>query len=75
MKQYKFKANSNRYFYKFMPPSAGLTSPGIVIYDNKVAIVNTGEKISAVVLYNRDFYLNSKNLFDFIWNMLPAPSI
>jgi sugar-specific transcriptional regulator TrmB len=75
IKKFSYKANSTRYFYKFMPSSVGLTSPGIVIYDNKVAIVNVGEKISGVILYNKDYYMNSKNLFDFIWQVLPAPSI
>lgn len=75
IKKFSYTAKSNRYFYKFMPASVGLTSAGIVIYDNKVAIVNTGEKISGVILYNKDYYMNSKKLFDFIWQMLPAPSI
>lgn len=75
IKKFNYTAKSNRYFYKFMPASVGLTSPGIVIYDGKVAIVNAGEKISGVILYNKDYYTNSKKLFDFIWEMLPIPSI
>lgn len=74
IKKFSYSAKNNRYFYKFMPASVGLTSPGIVIYDNKVAIVNTDD-IGGVVLYNKDFYTNSRKLFDFIWQMLPVPSI
>lgn len=75
IKHFDYKTKSNRYFYKFMSPTVGLTSPGIIIYDNKVAIVNVENKVSGMILYNKDYYLNSKKLFDFIWQMLPAPSI
>jgi sugar-specific transcriptional regulator TrmB len=75
IKKFNYTAKSNRYFYKFMPSTVGLASPGIVMYNNKVAIVNAGDKISGVVLYNKDYYTNSKKLFDFIWQLLPAPAI
>lgn len=73
--KYNYKVLSKRYFYKFMPKSGAISSPGIVIYDNKVAIINNKDKICGVILYNRDYYLNSKNLFDFIWQSLPQPAI
>ncbi len=75
IKKFNYTAKSNRYFYKFMPTSVGLNSPGIVIYDNKVAIINAGDKVTGVVLYNKDYYMNSKKLFDFIWQILPEPTI
>lgn len=74
IEKFSYRANSNRYFYKFMPPHVGLTSPGILLYDNKVAIINTDVKISCIVLYNSDYYQNSKKLFDFIWELLPQPN-
>lgn len=68
-------AQGGRYFYKFMPMDVGLTAPGILLFDNKVAIINSKEgKPVCVVLYNADYYINSKKLFDYIWATLPKKS-
>ena len=71
----KFKLNqtveTNRYHYKYMPADVGLTAPGILMYNNKVAIINGKENFSIVVLTNADYYINSIKLFDFIWKVLP----
>jgi len=67
--------NNNRYFYKFMPSSLkwSLTSEDILIYDRKVVLVNYKDPISIVVLESADFYNNFKELFDFIWRIIPKP--
>lgn len=75
IKQFSYTAKSNRYFYKFMPTGVNLTSPGILYYDNKVATINKKGKLSAIVLRNKDYYDNSIRLFDFIWKILPKPTI
>ncbi len=75
IKQYNYTAKSNRYFYKFMPAGVDLTAPGILHYDNKVAIINVKGKPNGVVLLNKDYYINSKKLFNFIWKILPEPNI
>ena len=62
---------TKRYFYKHMPADVGLTAPGILMYDNNVAIINGKENFSVVVLHNADYYVNSIKLFDFIWKVLP----
>ncbi|MGH7203203.1 MAG: TrmB family transcriptional regulator [Candidatus Levyibacteriota bacterium] len=64
-------AKTERYFYKYMPADAGVTAPGILMYDNTVAIVNGKENFSVVVLRSVDYYINSVRLFDFIWKVLP----
>ncbi len=70
--KYDYTAKNNRYLYKFMPSDVGLTAPGILLYDNKVAIVNIkGKTAGCFVLHNKDYYVNSRKLFDFIWKMLP----
>jgi sugar-specific transcriptional regulator TrmB len=66
-------AATRRYFFRFMPNHVGLTSPGILLYDNKVAIINVRKQLEMVVLYNTDYYMNSKRLFEFIWSVLPDP--
>jgi sugar-specific transcriptional regulator TrmB len=71
IKKFSFTTSIKRYRYKFMPESVGLTAPGILLFDNKVAIINTKGSPSAVVLRNSDYYVNSKKLFDFIWKLLP----
>ena len=64
---------TKRYFYKYMPADVGLSAPGILMYDNKVAIINAKDNFSIVVLNNSDYYYNSIKLFDFIWKVLPEP--
>lgn len=64
-----------RYYYKYMPPRTGLTSPGILLYDNKVVIINGADVPHAYVLLNRDYYENSVKLFDFIWDVLPGAKL
>jgi hypothetical protein len=66
-------AETRRYFFRFIPNHVGLTSPGILLYDNKVAIINGRDKLEMVILYNIDYYMNSKRLFEFIWSVLPDP--
>lgn len=74
IKEFSYTANNDRYFYKFMPPEMELTAPGILHYDNKVAIINIkGKQHSATVLNNKDYYSNSKKIFNFIWSILPGP--
>lgn len=72
----KILSEQNKYFYKFMPPDLkwSLTSEDILIYNGKVAIINYKGNVTCVVLHSPDFYNNSKELFDFVWRMLPAPA-
>ena len=64
-----------RYYYKFMPPKAGLTSPAILLYKNKVVIINGKDVPHAYVLHHKDYYENSVKLFDFIWDVLPGAKL
>lgn len=75
LKDFNLSTQTARYHYKFMPPHVQLSSADILIYDNKVAIINVKDKISGIVLYNADYFTNSKNLFDFIWTTLPEPKL
>jgi len=70
---FKLLSESNNYFYKFMPPDLkwSITSEDILIFDGKVAIISYKGTISSTVLQSADFYNNSKELFDFIWRMIP----
>ena len=54
-----------------MPKNLKLSSEDILIYDGKVAIINYTGKITSMVLHSRDYYSNSAELFDFIWEILP----
>lgn len=64
-------SKNNRYYYKLIPKDLKLTSEDILIYNSKVAILNYKSKLNGVVLHNIDYYNNSKELFDFIWKMIP----
>lgn len=65
----KFDAKS-RYQYKISPVSLTAGALDILIYDNKVSIITFNEGITGVVIYNKDYYNNSKALFDYIWQTL-----
>jgi predicted transcriptional regulator len=73
---FKTLSQQVNYFYKFMPPELkwSITSEDILIYDGKVAIINYKGNVSCAVLHSADFYNNSKELFDFIWRILPEPT-
>jgi len=65
--------NTDRYFYKFLPNHLKLSSEDILIYENKVAVINFRGGGSSIVLQSADFYNNFKELFDFMWNLIPDP--
>lgn len=65
--------HTNRYFFKFLPKRLKLSSEDILIYDEKVAILNFRGGGTSIVLQNADFYNNLKELFDFIWILLSDP--
>jgi sugar-specific transcriptional regulator TrmB len=67
----KLLAKNNRYSFKFMPKDLQLSSEDILIFDGKVAIINYKGNVSSVVLHSVDYYKNSKELFEFIWKILP----
>ncbi len=68
-------AQNRGYYYKFMPADLkwSITSEDIVIFEGKVAIINYTGKVSIVVLQSPDFYNNFKEIFDFIWRIIPDP--
>jgi sugar-specific transcriptional regulator TrmB len=70
-KQTQFSSKNNRYFYKFLPSDIKLSATDILIYDNKVAIINVQNKITGMIIKNPEYYINSKQLFDLNWRMLP----
>jgi predicted transcriptional regulator len=63
--------HKKRYFRKFIPPDVRLSRADTLIYDGKVSIVNFDNKIVGTVLQNRDYYINAKGMFDFVWKLLP----
>lgn len=65
--------NNDRYSYKFMPENLKLSSEDILMYDSKVAIINYRGNVSTIILQSPDFYNNLKELFDFIWKIVPEP--
>ncbi len=65
--------DKERYQYRFLPKGMHITAADTLIYEGKVSIINLGEKPTGVVLKDINYYQNSKDLFDLIWNTLPAP--
>jgi len=68
---YRYK----RYQYKFISSDVKLASADILIYDNRVSIINIKSTISGIVVHNSDYAKNSKELFDFNWKLLPELDI
>lgn len=70
-KQTMVTSQNPHYFYKFLPKEVELSAADTLIYDGKVSIINVRGQITGVVLYNPDYYNNSRELFDLHWNSLP----
>jgi sugar-specific transcriptional regulator TrmB len=71
-KEYIQGFNENkRHRYKILPNDMELTGQDVLIYDNKIAIINLKDTISGIILHNNDLFNNFKLLFDFLWKILP----
>jgi sugar-specific transcriptional regulator TrmB len=71
--QTQLSSLNERYFYKFISNKVKLAPADTLIYDGKVSIINVKNEITGVVLSNPEYYNNTKELFDFIWGILPDP--
>ncbi len=70
------QSTNPRFHYKFHPKEISFSAADTLIYDGKVGIINSrNNDISGIILKNNEYYNNSKELFDFIWKMLPEVSI
>lgn len=63
-------AQTGKYQYKYMTKKIRLESPGILMYDNNVAIISSKGELNSIIVHNKDYYTYSKDLFDFIWESL-----
>jgi sugar-specific transcriptional regulator TrmB len=65
---------NSRHYFKFFPTDVKLTSNDILIYNDKVAIINLPgpDNLNGVILQNKDYYNNSKQLFALLWRFLPS---
>lgn len=61
------------HLFKFLPEDIKLTANDILIYEGKVAIINIADKdnVTGIVLHNKSYYENSKQIFDLLWRLLP----
>ncbi|HSX08708.1 MAG TPA: helix-turn-helix domain-containing protein [Candidatus Saccharimonadales bacterium] len=66
-----FSTNNDRHIYKFLPNGINLSAADILIYDGKVGIVNVQSQFTGIVLKNKDFFNNLKELFDLVWKIVP----
>jgi predicted transcriptional regulator len=64
-------AKNNRYHYKIAHPLIKFSSSDVMIYNNKIAIINLAENVSGLIIKSPDFYKLSKEIFDFVWKMTP----
>jgi sugar-specific transcriptional regulator TrmB len=62
-------AESNKYFFKFTKMK--LTPADVMIFNGRVAIVTASEKPSGIIIQNDHYYRLSKEIFDFVWSVLP----
>ncbi|MBN1617928.1 hypothetical protein JW887_01125, partial [Candidatus Dojkabacteria bacterium] len=63
-------AKSNNFKFKIAPYKMNIDLIDILIYDGKVAMINFRNSIVGSVLINKDYYLNSKVSFDFMWDRI-----
>ena len=70
--KYSMKMAKDRYFVKYVPETMNLSVVDYMIYDGKVAIVNIRENPTGLIIINKDYYENAKEIFNFVWKMLPT---
>jgi sugar-specific transcriptional regulator TrmB len=68
--QVSISSQNETYFYKFLPKGYKLTAVDILIYEGKVAIVTARNPITGIVIKSDEYYQNSKNIFDLLWQLL-----
>ncbi|MBA3724616.1 MAG: helix-turn-helix domain-containing protein [Candidatus Levybacteria bacterium] len=61
----------NKYQFKIMPDDVKLDGDDILIYNGKLVIITHKGDFDCVVLQNANYYNNFKELFNFMWRMLP----
>ncbi|MBA3724618.1 MAG: helix-turn-helix domain-containing protein [Candidatus Levybacteria bacterium] len=68
---------ATRHLFKFLPEDIKLTANDILIYEGKVAIINIADKnnVTGVVIHNKSYFENSKQIFDLLWRLLPEPFV
>ncbi len=59
------------YSFKFLPKNVKLSTADILIYKDHVGIINVGNQFTGLILKNKDYYNNFKELFDLVWNTIP----
>lgn len=60
----------DRYEYRFAPKFIVENALDILLYDLKVVIINVESKVVATVIENKDYYLNTVAIFDYVWSTL-----
>ncbi len=64
-------AKNKRYHYKIAYSSIKFSAADVMIYNNKIAVVNVSKHASGVIFTSKDYYDISKEIFDFVWRMVP----
>jgi sugar-specific transcriptional regulator TrmB len=65
-----------RYHYKFFPPSANIISLyDFMIFEGKIAMISGKDEINGIVVTNESMFINTKTIFELMWNLLPKPQI
>lgn len=65
----KFTAK-DRYHYKVSPVSFTAGALDVLIFDGRVAIISVKEGVTGMVISNKDYFNNTKEVFDFVWRSL-----
>ncbi|HVA96469.1 MAG TPA: helix-turn-helix domain-containing protein [Candidatus Acidoferrales bacterium] len=68
----RLKLTNKNHSYKVLPEHMKLTSQDVLIYDNRVAIIDLKGATNGIVLHSLDLSKNFKLLFDFLWDVLPG---
>lgn len=63
---------NNNHLYKILPKNKRLTSQDVLIFNDKIAIINLKGETSGIVMHSLDMSKNFQLLFDLLWDMLPS---
>jgi sugar-specific transcriptional regulator TrmB len=59
-----------RYYVRITSKELHLASIDYILYDGKIAIIDADKGVNGIVIENKNFYENSKAIYEFVWQFL-----
>lgn len=67
-RKFQVKLPENKVNLEYLPKERSLHSVHRLMFDNKVAVINTGEKYSGFLISDSQYFMSEKSIFDLVWD-------